>query len=56
MNIERRIGYPFKAAELEQNLARLKEACFGCADCRGLCTALIEAMLLPDLIMAEVKN
>lgn len=56
MNIERRIGYPFKAAELELNLRQLKEACLGCADCRGLCTTLIEAMFLPDLIMAEVKN
>jgi hypothetical protein len=40
-----------RMAALAQDLARLNAPCVGCADCRGLCRALIEVLVLPDLIL-----
>lgn len=36
---------------LARDLAQLNTPCVGCADCRGLCRALIDALVLPDLIL-----
>lgn len=27
--------------------------CIGCADCTGLCRELVEAMMLPDMLLAH---
>ena len=43
-------------AALARDLARLNAPCVGCADCRGLCRALIEAMVLPDLILHRRRD
>lgn len=39
--------------ELAQELSGLHGPCVGCKDCKGLCNALIEALVLPDVILSR---
>lgn len=50
--IRTRIDTP-RTAALAADLADLQGPCVGCSDCRGLCMALIEALVLPDLILTR---
>jgi hypothetical protein len=56
MNVTRSQTGTGQMATLAQDLARLNAPCVGCADCRGLCRALIEAMVLPDLILNRRRD
>jgi len=38
---------------LAEELASLNGPCVGCKDCKGLCPALIVALVLPDLILSR---
>lgn len=38
---------------LAQELAGLNGPCVGCKDCKGLCAELIEALVLPDMILSR---
>lgn len=34
------------------NLAKLKETCLGCKDCKGGCLELLEMTQLPNIVLA----
>jgi hypothetical protein len=45
-----------RISALARDLARLNTPCIGCADCRGLCRVLIDALVLPDLIVPRIRQ
>ncbi len=49
----RQIGHAPRTARLARELARLQTPCIGCSECRGLCHALIEALVLPEVILGR---
>lgn len=51
MTISRDIGHAPRTHALAAELNGLNGPCIGCQDCRGMCQALIEALMLPDLIL-----
>ncbi len=53
MQIRRDIAHAPRARALSRQLANLQGGCVGCDGCTGLCTALLEALTLPDLILKE---
>jgi formate hydrogenlyase subunit 6/NADH:ubiquinone oxidoreductase subunit I len=55
MEIERKAGAAPRTAELARKLARVQGPCVGCENCRGLCTAMIEAMTLPDVVLKRAE-
>lgn len=55
MKIDRKIGHAPATAKLSQDLSRVEGTCVGCEDCRGLCAALIEAIMVPDMILSGAK-
>jgi len=56
MKIDRKIGHAPATTRLAQDLSRVQGTCVGCEDCRGLCAALIEALMVPDLILSDSKS
>ena len=42
-----------RSEDLARELSRLTGPCVGCRECRGLCAALIEALVLPDIILSR---
>lgn len=42
--------------ELSMGLAQLNNPCVGCSDCVGLCDALIDALVLPDLVLSKRRD
>jgi hypothetical protein len=42
--------------ELSMDLAQLNNPCVGCCDCVGLCDALIDALVLPDLVLSKRRE
>ncbi len=53
MEIERRIAHAPQVAELARQTAALAGPCVGCTECRGLCHALIEALVVPELVLGR---
>lgn len=53
MQIRRDIAHAPRARALGQKIANLRGGCVGCQSCSGLCTALLEALTLPDLVLKE---
>lgn len=41
---------------LSQQLAGLMGPCVGCSDCDGLCMALIDALVIPDVILTKKRK
>lgn len=41
---------------LARELAALNGPCVGCADCKGLCAPLIDALTLPDLVLSKGRS
>lgn len=41
---------------LGTKLPDITAQCFGCSDCDGLCHEVLEAMILPDMILARGSN
>ncbi|MBY6056907.1 hypothetical protein [Leisingera daeponensis] len=37
-------------------LSGLRRPCVGCSNCAGLCDALIDALVLPDLILSRKRD
>ena len=50
MKIARQAGHAPKTAALSHDVQALAH-CVGCAECNGLCTELVEALILPDIIL-----
>jgi len=40
---------------LALQVSNLQGPCVGCQNCTGLCTALIDALTLPDVILNRAK-
>ena len=53
MQIRRDIAHAPRARALGRTVAGLRGGCVGCEGCAGLCTALLEALTLPDLVLKE---
>ncbi len=53
MMIDRKTGHAPRAEALAREIAGLREPCVGCPGCTGLCPALIEALVLPDLLVGR---
>ncbi|WP_298495682.1 hypothetical protein [uncultured Maritimibacter sp.] len=51
MQIDRKSGFAPRTRDLNTTLSGLKAGCVGCADCKGLCVELIEALLVPDIVL-----
>jgi hypothetical protein len=51
MQVDRQTGHAPRTREVASQVMGLKQGCVGCTDCRGLCHELIEAMLVPDLVL-----
>ena len=52
MIIDRKIASAPRTEALAHNVAGLNGPCIGCEGCRGVCAAMIDAMLVPDIILA----
>ena len=52
LNITRSRGETRRSNDLAAQVAGLGTPCVGCSNCRGLCVELIEAMVLPEIILS----
>lgn len=50
MQTERLCGHAPLTREVSREVLS-SGPCLGCADCRGLCAALIEALCVPDVVL-----
>jgi len=55
MKMEHKIGHAPRVTAVAKELTMLQGPCVGCPGCTGLCAALIDALTLPDLILAKSK-
>lgn len=53
MEMSHKIGHAPRTTATATEIAQLHGPCVGCFDCRGLCAELIEALTLPDIILAR---
>ncbi len=53
MNISRNKSGTGRSDALASTLNTLQGPCVGCRECTGLCAALIDALVLPDLILSK---
>lgn len=51
MKISRSQAMTPRSTHLVGQISALRGPCVGCAGCRGLCEALIEALTVPDIIL-----
>ena len=51
MTTDRLIAHAPRTEALARNVARMTTTCIGCTGCAGLCQAMIEVMILPDVIL-----
>ncbi|MGH1368421.1 MAG: hypothetical protein ACRBCL_07365 [Maritimibacter sp.] len=51
MQAKRIAGYAPQTETLARDVTALKAGCVGCSDCKGLCQELIDAMLVPGLVL-----
>ncbi len=56
MNISRKKSGTGRSDALASELSTLQGPCVGCRECTGLCNALIDALVLPDLILSKRKG
>ncbi|GKY88040.1 hypothetical protein [Sinisalibacter aestuarii] len=53
MQVKREIGHAPRSHALAGEVSALSGGCVGCKSCTGLCTALIEALYLPGIVLKE---
>lgn len=56
MDIERRQAETPRLDALSADLAALQGPCVGCTECKGLCAELIDAMVLPNIVLGRSNN
>lgn len=56
MQISRSKATASKVTALATEVSGLKGPCVGCNNCVGLCEALIDALVLPDLILSRNRS
>ncbi|MCB1348426.1 MAG: hypothetical protein R3D80_04155 [Paracoccaceae bacterium] len=52
---KREVAHAPRTRALAVQIANLRGGCVGCSDCAGCCTALLDALILPDLVLKEKK-
>ena len=53
MQTSRKIAHAPRCHTLAQDIASMPSTCVGCTDCQGICAALIDALILPELIIRD---
>lgn len=53
LTITRRRGETDRVEAIATRVAGLGVPCVGCSDCRGLCQALIEVMVVPEVVLSD---
>lgn len=53
MNISRLVASAPRTNAIAIELSKLNGPCVGCTDCKGLCKELIDALVLPDVILSK---
>ncbi|MDU9006106.1 hypothetical protein [Sedimentitalea todarodis] len=53
MFISRHIAEAPRTTALTTEIAKLNGPCIGCSECDGLCKELIEALVVPDVILSR---
>lgn len=56
MTITRSPAVTERSEELVQRIAGMGAPCVGCTDCRGLCHELIEAIVVPEIILHPAQG
>lgn len=56
MEVARITGHAPRTAAVGEAVARGLPQCIGCPGCRGLCTALIEVLTLPEAVAREYRQ
>lgn len=56
MTITRSRAATERTEALGRHIAGMGVPCVGCENCRGLCHELIEAIVLPDIILSGHKD
>ena len=56
MRIDRNIGHAPRTEAIGPKLMEASGRCVGCTECQGLCQELIDALVLPDLILKGKEN
>lgn len=56
MLIERNKAATERTMGLAREVGAMRVPCVGCSGCRGLCEALIEVMVLPDVILHRASR
>ncbi|MDU8927385.1 hypothetical protein RXV86_08320 [Alisedimentitalea sp. MJ-SS2] len=56
MNITRSEAVTERSDALVQRIAGLGTPCVGCTNCRGLCRELIEAIVVPEIILRPAQG
>ena len=56
MQISRSKAATPKVQSLATEVSALQGPCVGCSNCVGLCDALIDALVLPDLILTRKRQ
>ena len=51
MQMDQVVGYAPRTRSVADELSSLSNGCVGCTSCRGLCDALLDALLVPGLIV-----
>ncbi|MFK7751044.1 MAG: hypothetical protein AB8B51_00700 [Sedimentitalea sp.] len=56
MNIQRSNPSTGHVNALAQEMADLNGPCVGCEGCNGVCQALIDALMLPNVILSRKRD
>lgn len=51
MSITRQAGAAPNTADLAQQISGLSQPCVGCTECQGVCEALIDALVIPGVVL-----
>ena len=53
MKIDRLVAFAPRTQSLASDFAMLQGPCVGCDGCMGMCRELIDALVLPDVILKK---
>jgi hypothetical protein len=56
MKIERKIADSPRTRAIAARVSGLSGPCVGCRECRGLCEALLDALILPEIVLRSPEN
>jgi hypothetical protein len=56
MNIVRSKPSSSNTTALGMAMSELNGPCVGCSDCNGLCAELIDALVIPDVILSKKRE